>query len=119
MGEVLEGREGNDAPLAVEHGDCEEGGFNEFEDLGVGVDAVVHIVLANLNQVNNLIAVVRVGAPQHDALKVEVTFLLIHFHISFHLLLLLSQTTIIISIAYLLFIYEEFKLFKRNRPLTL
>ena len=88
MREVFKCCESHDASILVEDCDGEQRGFDEFEHLGVGVDAVVHVVLANLNQVNNLIAVVRVRPSEHDALEVEIAFLLlIHFHISFHLFL--------------------------------
>lgn len=85
--EVFECSEGDDAVVAVEHRDGHEGGFNEFEDLRVGVDAVVHVVLSNLNQVNNLIAVIWVCAAEDNALKVELALLLVDLHISFHLFL--------------------------------
>ena len=85
--EVFESCKGNDPALSVEDGYSEVCCLNEFEDLGVRVDTVIDIVLSNLNQVNNLIAVIRVSPAEDEAFRVKLVspIVLIHFHIvSFH-----------------------------------
>jgi len=78
----------DDPALPVEDRYCQIRGLDQFEDLGVRVDAVVDVVLSNLNQVNNLIAVVRVSPTENDALKVELVslqlLLVIDFNVCFH-----------------------------------
>lgn len=91
LGAVFEGGEGDHASLAVEDRDGEVRGLNEPQHLRVRVDAVVNVVLTNLYQVYNLIAVIWVGAAQDDALQIEAVAVVEH------LLLLVSVDVQIIS----------------------
>ena len=96
---IFECGKSHDAALSIEHRDGQVGSLNQFEDLRVGVHSIVHVVLAHLDQVNNLIAVVRVGASQDDALEIEVApldllLLFIEFHvIRFHVFFRLNRNT--------------------------
>lgn len=69
---VFKGSEGAHVALAVDHRDREVGRLNQLQDLRVRVHTVVDVVLANLNEVDDRVAVVGVRAPQNDALTVEV-----------------------------------------------
>lgn len=72
LGEVFEGSECTDVALAVEHGNGEVGSLDQLEHTGVGVDTIVDVVLADRNQVNDLVGVIGVGSAKDEALVVEV-----------------------------------------------
>lgn len=69
---VFEGSEGAHVALAVDHRDREVGRLNQLQDLGIRVHAVVDVVFADLDEVDDGVAVVGVRAPEDDALTVEV-----------------------------------------------
>lgn len=69
---VFEGSEGAHVALAVDHRDREVGRLNKLQNLRISVHAVVDVVLTDLNEVDDCVAVVGVRAPQNDALAVEV-----------------------------------------------
>jgi len=70
--------------LSIEDCDGQVGGLNKLENLGVRVDSIVDVVLAHLDQIYNLIAVVWVGASEDDALEIEVALILMLLFIDFH-----------------------------------
>ena len=71
-GTVFEGGEGDDGSgFAVDDGYGEVGGFDELEDFGVREHFVVVVVEAQLGQVDDHVAIVGVGASQHERLGVE------------------------------------------------
>ena len=76
--EVLESSERDYMALPIKDCNSQVSCLNELEDLGVRVDAVVHVVLSNLYQVNNLIAVIRVSPSEDNAVEIEFDLLTFH-----------------------------------------
>ena len=79
---VLECSESNHVSVAVDSGYCQVRRFDQFQNFWIRVNAVVDVVLADFNQVDNVVAVIRICSAEHDALKVKL-FLVFHNLLSF------------------------------------
>jgi hypothetical protein len=69
--EVFKCCEGHYIAFAVQHGDSKESAFYQFQNSRVRVNTVINVVLANLNQVDDLVAIVGVGPAKNDAIVIE------------------------------------------------
>ena len=60
LGIVLERRKSHDIPVTVHGRNCKVSRFNQLEDFWVRVDPVVDVVFADLDQIDDRVAVIRV-----------------------------------------------------------
>ena len=74
---VLKRSKSNHVSISVDSGYCQVRRFDQFEYFGIRVHTVVDVVLANFDQVDNVIAVIRICSPEYYAFIVK--FLLV-FH---------------------------------------
>ena len=65
--EVLECCEGHDVAISVENGDGQVGRLDQLEYPGVGIYSVVNVVLSDLNQVDDLVTIIRVGSAKDNS----------------------------------------------------
>ena len=95
--EVFESSKAYNLSVAVNDSYRQVGCLNEFQNIWVGIDTTVDIILANLDQVDDIIQIVRIGSTQNDALKVKLHILLqllVH-----HLLSLYHRVASVISLC--------------------
>ena len=71
MWEVFKGGKGAHVTVTVDDSDCEVSSFNQLKDFRIRVDAVVDVVLSNLNQVDDRVTVVGVCTSKNDTFIVE------------------------------------------------
>ena len=74
---VLESSECNHVSVPVDRGDCKVRRHDQYQNFEIRIHAVVDVVLADFDQVDDVIAVVLICSPENDAVEVE--FLLV-FH---------------------------------------
>ena len=86
MWEVFKGGEGYNTSLPIEYCDGKVGRFYKLEYLWVRVDSVVDIVLSNLYQVDNLVAIIWISSSEDYAVEIKV-LLLINVKVTVHLFL--------------------------------
>ena len=84
--EVLEGGKCNHVPIVVQHGDCQVCWFDEFQDPGVRVNSVVDVILSDLDQLDDLVAVVGVSTSEDETFEVGLFLLVLlnSFKVSVH-----------------------------------
>ena len=77
LGVVLEGRERNHVSVPVDGGDCQVRRLDELKDLWIMINAVIDVLLAKFDQVNDVVTVIWICSSEHDAVIVK---LLLVFH---------------------------------------
>lgn len=92
--EVLECGKCHNVALTIKDSDSQESWFDQLKDSWVRVYSVVHIVFANFDQVDDLVAVIRVGSSQDESVIIEIILLFllvslkfwVHFFVSLFVL---------------------------------
>jgi len=69
--EIFKCGERDDVSVSVQDGYGEVGGFDQLQDPWVRIHSVVRVVLSDFNQIDDLVAVVRVSSPKNDTIVIK------------------------------------------------
>lgn len=69
---ILKSCKGYNVSFAVQDRYGDVGRFDEFQDAWVRVDTIEHVILANLDQIDDLLCVVRIRSPENNSIIVKV-----------------------------------------------